>query len=503
MATPATTTAPTESTTRSNVPTAPSHRIWSARDRGRIVTSVTISGLLFAEVLLIGGNSTDLALPFGGLWLLLLAALLTRPWARDALDQARLTWIGLTFGAVLLAGVVSLTPFAIGGPHPVWAWVDGARRITSVDPYLTLIELIKLAVLAAVFLTGVLVGSDDDRAKSLIRCLLGFGLAYSLWAFADHVINPETIFGASRPFDPTRLSASLASANTAATFFGALTLLNLVNLDRRFQSERSGGKLDIRRLDRLAPKIALPLVSLAAAASCLILTLSRAGLAATAAMSAVLIGGTVLARSRQGAISVMALATIVVFGGVVLGSLALNLGSLQDRANVLSNDVVARGDIFAAHWAAFNAAPASGYGLGTFAHVNSMIMDQTNVRSLELLGAVHNVYLQWLEQAGVIGAAPMFACIGLIALKIGRGAIRRRRMRPWLVGVLAVLMLFLIHGATDFALEVPALAALLSLLAGVGCGAADVRRPSAAQARSAAKSGSDSSLGAIRKFETV
>jgi hypothetical protein len=458
---------------------------------GPTIASVLVSLLLFAEILLYGANASDLALGFSGLWLLALALVLTLSWAGKALGQARLAWIGFAFASVVLAGVLSLTPFAVGGAHPVWSWVVGAGlpglalndppASASLDPYLTIVELIKLAALGATFLIGAIFGADDERAKSLIRWLLGLGLAYSLWAFIDRVTNPAWLFDAPRSFDPNRLSASLVSANTAATFFGALTLLNLIDLDRKFQNYRPSGKtdggkavirrIDIRRLERLAPKFALPLISLAAAATCLILTLSRGGISATAAVAIILIGSTGVARARQGAMSAPAAATIAILVGIVLASFALNLGSLQDRLNFLGSDTLARNAIFAAHLAAFSAAPASGYGLGSFAHLNLMIMDQANLAVLDLLGATHNIYVQWLEQAGLVGAVPMFTCIALIALQIARGAIRRRRMRPWLVGILAVLALFLIHGASDFALEVPAMAGLLSLLLGVGCGA--------------------------------
>jgi hypothetical protein len=454
---------------------------------GPVIASGLVGLLLFAEIMLYGANTTDLALGFSGLWFAALALLLTQAWARDALAQIRLGWIGLVFVGVLLAGVLSLSPWAIGGPHPVWTWVADAMPTASIDPYLTQVELVKLAALAAIFLIGSIFGADDERAKSLIRWILGLGLAYSFWAFIDWVSNPGELYGAARSFDPSRLSVSLVSANTAATLFGALTLLNLIDLDRTFQHHRPGARvdtrrvdahraapprMDIRRLERLAPKIALPLVSLAAAATCLILTLSRGGLLATAAIVIILIGGAGIARARRGALSAVALATISVLAGIILGSFALNLGSLQDRLSFLDNDAVIRTTIFAAHWAAFYASPASGYGLGSFAHVNAMITNQTNLSALGLLGAAHNVYLQWLEQAGLVGTLPMFACIGLITLKIARGAVRRRRMRSWLVAVLAILALFLIHGASDFALEVPAMAGLLSLLLGIGCGAA-------------------------------
>ena len=441
------------------------------------ITSVLVSLLLYAEILLFGANATNLALGFSGVWLLGLALLLSQGWVRVALDKARLKWIGLLFAVVVLAGALTLTPFALGGPHPVWTWVAGARQATSVDPYLTLVELIKLASLAAAFLIGAALGSDDDLAKSAIRWLLRLGLIYSLCAFSARFTDPAMLVGMAR------LSTSLGSANTAAVFFGALTLLNLVDLDRQFQRNRptrTGARVvDFRRLERLAPNIALPFVGLAAAATCLILTLSRGGLSATVAMAVVLIGAAGLARARRGALTGPTMAVVTILGGIVLTSFAFNLGSLQDRLTFLHNDVLNRDAIFAAHWTAFTAAPLSGYGLGSFAHINAMIMSQSNLAALGILGATHDVYLQWLEQAGLLGALPMFACVGLIALQIARGAVRRRRMRSWLVGVLAVLALFLIQGAADFGLEVPAMAAFLSLLLGIGCGVAGEAAPAA------------------------
>lgn len=450
---------------------------------GSWVAGGGVCALLFAEVMVYGANATDLALAFSALWFSALALLMGRRWARQALAQVRPGWIGLTFAAMFLACASALTPYAPGGPHPVWRWAADwlgagqAPNIGSIDPYMTVVELVKLAGLAAVFLIGALFGADDERAKSLLRWLLRFGLAYSVWAFVNQVTNPNELFGAPRTFAPERLSASLVSGNTAATFFGALTVLNLVDFDRTLQRHQARAglelrALDLRTLEQLLGRTVTPLISLLAAVTCLILTLSRGGLSATAAVLVIVIGGATALRAPKGAVSVPALATTAVLGGLVLASFALNLGALQTRLSILGNDSLARKTIFAAHWAAFTASPLSGYGLGAFAHVNAMIMDRANLAALDLLGATHNVYLQWLELGGLVGAAPMFACVGLITLQIARGAVRRRRMRSWLVGVLAVLAVFLLHAATDFALEVPAMAAFVSLLLGVGCGLA-------------------------------
>jgi O-antigen ligase len=331
------------------------------------------------------------------------------------------------------------------------------------------VELFKLLALAAVFIIGLLIGADDDRAKAAIRWLLRLGLVYSLWAFYDRVSNPALLFGAPRAFDPHRLSASLASANTAATLFGLLSLLNLVDLDRTLMRRPIGRPFRLSDAEPLLAEVALPGVGFAAAVTCLLLTLSRSGLLATGALLALMIAALAV-RTRRGAISTPVLATATVLAGLLLISLALNFDALRVRLAFLPGDALGRLSIFAAHWGAFMGAPLSGYGLGSFPRVNAMVMNQSNMAVLETLPAVHNVYLQWLEQAGMIGAAVMFVCIGLITLRVARGALRRRRMRSWLVGILAVILLFLIQGASDYALEVPAMAALLSLLMGLGCG---------------------------------
>ena len=485
-ATAAITIAPTENTTADRVRLArPAAQSGSARG-GAATDAVLISLLIFAGLLLFGANRTDLALAFSGLWFLAAALLLTRGWAREALHKARFGWIALPFGGVLACAIVSLTPLARGGPGAIWGGVGGASAHGSIDPYATVVEVIKLLALAAVFMVGLLFGSDDIRAKSLIRWLLRLGLAYSLWAFYHQESDPRWLFGAPQAADVRRLSASLVSPNTASVLFGALALLDITDLDRKLHRHGFGHRLTSRELERIIIDIARPIIGLATAAACLILTLSRAGISTTMAMVVVLVVGAGAARFRRRGVSAPVLATLALLITVVAISFALNLESLQDRLKFLGDDAVIRRAAFAAHWAAFKSEPLFGYGLGSFFRVNAMIMNGANFGVLRDLGAAHNVYLQWIEQAGVVGSALMFLCIGLIALRVMRGAWRRRRMRAWMVGILAVLALFLGQGLGDFALEVPAMAAFLSLLLGLGCGVAalpstrdaqDVRRP--------------------------
>jgi O-antigen ligase len=434
---------------------------------GGTVLCFGLAGLVFLGHLAFGANRTTLALVEASVWFAVLAVMLALPIGRIAFGTMRFGYLTVAFGAVIALGFLSLTPLGVGGPDPVWGFVPSVG-IVSVDPYATLVELVKLLGLAATFLVGCVMGAEDERATRLIRAILRLGIVYCAWAFLDHLASPALLFGEVRPFGAYRLSASFLSGNTAATLFGALTILNLTDLVRQYERSRSSRGVRIRDIERLLPRLVLPLLGMALAATCLILTMSRSGMTATFAMTIILIGAIAIAQSKQGALSIPLVATSAILGGLVVASAAMNLDALHARVALIDSDAVQRSRIFAAHFAAFQDGPWMGYGLGSFNHINAMIMNAGNVRTLDRLGAAHDVFIQWLEEAGVLGAGAMFATIGLVGLEIAGGVRTQIRSRSWLLAMLAILGLFLIHGATDYALEVPSMATFLSLLLGLG-----------------------------------
>jgi O-antigen ligase len=424
--------------------------------------------LTFAGHLLFGANRNDLSLAFSIAWLAALPLVLTQAWARDSLERTPLQWIGVAFALTLLAGVLSLTP--LFEPHPIWTLAPGAIRTVTIDPYATWLELFKLLGLAAAFLVGASFGGDDDRAKQLIQGLLLAGLAYGLWAFLDFETNRALLFGQARHLDPSRLAASLSSANIAATLFGALVVLNVADLTRRMERQaewRSGG-FKLRHLEGLLQTAAVPLIGLGVALTCIVLTISRTGMVVTLAGVVVFLGLRALLGAKKGAFVGPLIGMLVIVAGLVIASVAFNISAVGARVSSFHEDASSREAVYAAHWAAFLASPWQGYGLGAFAHVNALATNDANREPLYGLGATHNVYIQWLEEAGLVGALPMFAVVALIAARIIRGLRDRRRVRLWLIGILSVLGVFLLHGATDFPLEVPSMTLFLSLLLGLG-----------------------------------
>ena len=290
--------------------------------------------LLFVEIVLYGANRTDLSLLFAALWFLALALMLLSRSARRELDGISLAAVAAPFGLLILILLVQLVPAPRAWADPVWTWVPGTLSPITIDPYATRVEIIKLVALAAVFLLGVLAGRDDDRAKAFIRALLAFGLIYSAWSLVDHAMNFEFPFGYVRLSGPARLSASLVSANSAASLFGVLAILNLIDLTRRLERLQYAAKVDLRLSERLAPSVAVPVVGLAASISSLVLTQSRTGLAVTLGLCVLLVGGLGQAQARKRSLSVAMAATAVILGGIVVVTLSMNLGELAQRLSL-------------------------------------------------------------------------------------------------------------------------------------------------------------------------
>jgi O-antigen ligase len=175
-------------------------------------------------------------------------------------------------------------------------------------------------------------------------------------------------------------------------------------------------------------------------------------------LAQVLTGRWKLTRAALGGLA--ALAT----GGLLV---ALAGDVLITRAFHTSESAVARAYIWKAHWEAFLASPVFGYGLGNFETVNKTLIAASNFNELWNIRSALDVYLQWLEQAGLAGAAPMFLCIAALLVSTFAGALRRSRMTVILFALLAADVTILAHGITDFALETPSFSAFWTYLLGL------------------------------------
>jgi O-antigen ligase len=460
---------------RDPAPAAPAPR--SVRDQfdawrdGGGPIALMLCGLLFAAQMAWAGEGYRLEFLFSGLFALLLIGLMAfRPWVRDALGFSD-PWLiaGVVFYlAVLAVGLLSLTPFLPGGGHPIWSYVRAAPAVT-LGRSGTWAAIVTLAGLGCAFLTGLVVGRRDGTAERFMSLVVPAFALFAFWSLATFTTDPQTLWGQVKVAAPDRLAGAYSTANAAALVLGIGLILALADLLRVLR--RHGGVKGVMRApDSALPRLAPGLAAILLCGAALALTQSRGGAAATLVGLLGLIG-LEAQTGREG----KGVRTGLIAGAAVLGLLAafaLYRPELFGRLMNAGADFETRRAILAAHWKAFLASPWSGYGLGSFDRLNNLILNQGNYPQTWNVRAAHNVVLQWLVSGGLIGALPMFACIGCLLWVLVRGLGRRLRMTGWLRAILCVSLAVLIASLTDYGLEEPAIALLWAVLLGLGAGLA-------------------------------
>ncbi len=374
---------------------------------------------------------------------------------RERAELARLTPTGTIlalFAAVVLVAAWTLTPAVPGGPHPIWDWA-GLPPAATMNRSATVIEILKLLGLGSVFVLGCLLGATSERGRATIGLILALGGLYALVSLGLFVSGSQIASGGGR------LAGGFYTPNVAGAQFGVLLILSSAWMVRQWR--RSSGQTPTDRITVLAPVAALLILFLA----CLLLTASRAAITATLVAALIFLGGSAL-DDRRSRWPLLALGGLSILVAVLF--LAQGNTLFADRFGLLAQADGTRSIVAAAHWRAFLDAPLLGYGLGSYPQVNNQIMTAANAPALSVSVIQHNAYLQWLEEAGLLGATPMFALIGVILGVTAWRAIRRPRNRTLVAGLLSASLVVLLHAAVDVPLNTPSFEAFWCLLLGLG-----------------------------------
>lgn len=448
---------------------------------------IGLTALVSSAVLAFGASDTAVAAVFAGLYALFLVILLAAcGWARR--DLARLGgWtVPTVLAGLLLAAVLApLTPWTPDGRHPVWAYLPDSLGGATPDRSAVLLNGLNLLGLFCLYVAARVVGASQTRGRRLLAFMLWALGIYAAGALVQHVgVRAEG-----------RMSATLLGPNSAATVFAAGVVMAAAGLAQRL---RRGGAGMLRKGDPRAVALAGLMALLVV---CLLMTASRGGLIAGAAGAGLFTLWQVFSgrrMSRGGAVVLGCAALLLV------AALGLNgAGLVSERFDLAQHDLDIRRQIIAPHWRAFLSSPWFGYGLGSFTTVNQMLMTEAGLRELHNVRAVHNLYVQWLEEAGIVGAGLMAALFVERLVPIARAAFGPGGAGVWARGAVCAAAVFLIHGLSDFALQVPAIQALAVLGLGVVGGLVAPRReargakPDPAPARLALAGGAACALAAV------
>lgn len=323
------------------------------------------------------------------------------------------------------------------------------------DPSRAALEYLKLAGVFCAFAAAFRAAMNDESARNLLDMLILAGGGWAVIAIVMHILDPNGIYGVSKIAGGGRLQGAFSSPNSAGTLFGAVSVMAFGRLLSRFWSSRA------RLFERVDPLfLSVWLVCLTA----LVLTMSRMGVVSTAIATLVL--ATILCW-RRAPMKWLMVGTAV--GSLVLiAVLVTPMLAIVQRVRDLNSDGHVRTVIMSEHLKVALHQFWLGSGFGSFTAVNNSILTTANYPYLAPIRAMHNVYLQWLEEVGIVG----LVCLGLLNLAIlapiYSSAQRRQTMGPRLWIILAAYFVFLIHGLTDYAFQEPALELFTAVLLGMG-----------------------------------
>ena len=306
--------------------------------------------------------------------------------------------------------------------------------------------------------------------------LLIYGLA-ALLAFLNG--SGPTNPSAQLDFDG-RLFGFFGSPNTAATLFGVAMLSAMGRILRRFSHSNF---TRLSRRDQIYYFAQSEYVSFAlfiVAGICLLLTVSRAGIFLSLLSLIGLAMLEVLRYARSGQFYFVRKKRFIIPAGLFLLTLLviaitgdINPYSTESLLHNSSSRLVLY-DTYTAIWLE---RPLFGHGLGSFNALNDSHTTLQSAAHLVLIGAAHNVILQWLVQQGLLGTLAMVGTLGVIFYPIA-AALKQPSSVPrhFLRMTLAIALLVFAHGLVDFALEIPSVMWTFSYIIGLAAGFASVVR---------------------------
>lgn len=437
----------------------------------------------FVAAIGLGGNRPYFWLPMATLACTLLAVqLLTDVFEKPIRFNWRLTLALILYLGVLGWAAAQTIPGVLPElAAPEWSEATGLAAAPdraqaadvgtiSIDPVATWHGVLRLVSYAALFLIAYAAGQNADRARRFIDAVAVWGAAVATYGLVAHVAGENPILGDLQFYQS--LEATFINRNAYAFYAGVGLTANVAALSQRFWRVGVDGDSRTRTL-RLAFEAMerggwLFLFGMVACAGALLLTESRAGVAVGFISVALFLGLFFRRRriaSRDVLVGVGALAALIVLASIGQLIERIDNRSITDLGRALIYPIVV--DLIADR-------PWTGYGLGAFADAFRPHAPR-EIGHLEW-DLAHNTYLENALELGLVAAAALTLAIAIVFLECLRGALKRRRRLDVPSLAVATMTAGALHSLVDFPLQMPATAAMMALIMGVGCAQAATSR---------------------------
>jgi len=378
-------------------------------------------------------------------------------------------------GTLLGIGVLQLAPLPTS-----WGWLGApaseARAAIagivpeaavplapwSLSPPDTVDALARLAAYTLIGLAAAVALRKERHVRQAALVIAASGTFQALYGSTEYLSGHQHIFGFAKEHYLSEATGTFINRNHFAGYL-AMTLpfsLGLALTSARGRGSRAGGGVRgaLRDwLDSTRPLALIAWIAVLCTWTGVILSYSRAGLAAAVLASATTLIVLRLGRAR-------ALALILGLAIPLLALLWLDIRAPGERFAAMGNELTSRTGrlvVWRTTLEMIGSHPLLGYGLGTF---ESAYGPQRSFAAPIRYGHAHNDWLEALLEGG-IGAVLALAALLWLAVRPVFSRERGDREPPALAacaagGVLAIAL----HSLTDFCLRIPAIPVLLAVL---------------------------------------
>lgn len=418
---------------------------------------------------------------FVAAWSLLLglAAICSVPARLSGKSTAFLLAAFVCLGAylVVIHEQISVRPWFAGGlVHPIWARAGSVLGedfppIVSVVRDVPLIAVGSQLAFVLMLLVSLVIASDRRDGLRLLRVVAFVGAAYALLGIATFAVDPgKILFWKNKTDHLANLTGTFTNRNTAAVFFGQVSVLWLLFWCEEMRDMRERRSLSLRgAFQRLVAhptnRSLLALAIFVTTLCAVFMTGSRAG----AVLTLIVLLVAFLAYFRREFAHWKAVVSVAAIGALMAAGLMLIVGgNVGHRFSIQGLSDEGRWPVYRTTMQIARDFPELGTGLGSFVAV----FQAYRPGDISISGTwnrAHDVLLEIAAETGIFVAGGVLAWYLAVLFLLSWAIMYRPTRDPLPISAaLAVWLLAGLHSLVDFSLQIPGYALTAAAIVGTG-----------------------------------
>lgn len=339
-------------------------------------------------------------------------------------------------------------------------------EIASINPEKSAIFLSKTLSYGMIFWISINCAKSYNSTIKIIYLISYFSTGIALYSLTLYVFNMETILWFEKTWGIGRVSGTFINPNSYVIFSGIGLTANLMLFIKNMPSKSHRNKGKMREIAKIFSQIDSRIILTASGiilnSSAILLTGSRAGIIS------VIIGIIALMVFRHGKGGIQKQDIIRIFTTAFISTAIILFFSINTLQTIFSDDQTGLLR-FLIYWQILGASDQfalAGSGLGTFD--DAFLPYRIPELSWLTWDYAHNTYLELAFDLGLPAAFALLTALGLIVWQCLRGAITRQHHHEPVVLALAISCMVGAHALIDFSIQMPSIAALYTLIIGLG-----------------------------------